>query len=349
MDHLRDSLLSSLPRDTPSTATIDHARRDQEGTRQSIARGEFKDVREIAFSNRTWVVTSRYCDIGDGVDSLEGHIHSLWHMYYELGRKISCESPEHEGIVLDILRIQGMGPLTRPARGVNGIDIARTVDGTLWNDLPFLVGDMTDFWINHSASMSGTHRLNFATFLAKLASTRVSKDRLCQVALLIFRALFETPQVLRSGEGSDEEDLNRSTKQLEVFHLLPAAVAWLRIASHNLLLLSEVYWNDCPSHISKGGEDFRQSGLGQRSSAGFSPWRYLFWLKRLHQIQEEADEANEKALEVLATDGIQYMVNTIKQRNSEILRAYKNGGDVLHQDKYLSCLKPLALVEEPQA
>ncbi|RAQ40836.1 hypothetical protein AFGD_007137 [Aspergillus flavus] len=138
MDHLRDSLLSSVPRDTPSTAAIDHARRDREGTRQAVAWGEFKEVRDMAFSNRTWVVTSRYCDIGDGVDSLEGHIHSLWYMYYELGRNITPESSEHEGLVLDILRIQGMGPLTRPARGVSGIDIARTVDGTLWNDLPFM-------------------------------------------------------------------------------------------------------------------------------------------------------------------------------------------------------------------
>ncbi|CAG7945133.1 unnamed protein product [Penicillium nalgiovense] len=100
MDHLRDSLLSSLSRDTPSTATIDHARRDQEGTRQSVARGEIKEVRGMAFSNGVWVVTSRYCDTGDGVDSLEDHIHSLWYMYYELGREISSESPKHEGIVL---------------------------------------------------------------------------------------------------------------------------------------------------------------------------------------------------------------------------------------------------------
>ncbi|KAJ5671294.1 hypothetical protein N7507_000421 [Penicillium longicatenatum] len=349
MDYLRDSLLSSLPRDTPSTETIDHARRDQEGTRQAIARGEFKEVRDMAFSNRTWVVTKRYCDIGDGVDSLEAHIHSLWYMYYELGRNISSESPEHEGIVLDILRIQGMGPLTRHARGVNGIDIARTVDGTLWNDLPFLVGDMTNFWVNHSASMSGTRRLNLATFLAKLASTRVAKDRLCQVALLIFRSLFESPRALRTGEESDEEDLNRGTRQLEVFHLLPAVVAWLKIASHNLLLLSEVYWNDCSSAISKGGEDFVESELGQRSPAGFSLWRYMFWLKRLHEIQEEAKEVNEKALEGLATDGIQYMINTIKERNSEVRRAYKNGGGALHQDKHLSCLKPLARVEEPES
>ncbi|KAE8366620.1 hypothetical protein BDV27DRAFT_143485 [Aspergillus caelatus] len=243
MAHLRDSLLSSLPRDTLSTATIDHAHRDQEGTRQSVARGESKEVRDMAFN---------------GVDSLEGHIHPLWYMYYELGKAVSSESPEHEGLVPDILRIQGMGPLTRPARGVHEIDIARTVDGTLWNDPPFLVGDMTNFWINPAT--------------------------LC-------------------------------TKQFEVFHLLPAAVAWLKIASHNLLLLSEMCWNDFPSHISKG----------------------------------KAKEANEKSLEKLATDGIQYIISTVKQRNSEILRAYKNGGNALHQDKHLSCLKPLARVEEPES
>ena len=97
-----------------------------------------------------------------------------------------------------------------------------------------------------------------------------------------------------------------------------------------------------------GGEEFLESVLGQRSPVGFSHWRYMFWLKRLHKIQEEAKEANEKALEELATDGIEYMVNTIKERNSEVLRAYANGGDTLHQDKDLSCLKPLAGVEEPE-
>lgn len=348
MYHRRDSLLSPQPRDTLSTATIDFARSDKESTRQAAARGEFNEIRDTGFHNRTWIITTRYCDIGDGVDSLESYIHSLWYIYYELGRGISSESPEHEGIVLDILRIQGMGPLTRPARGVYGIDIARTVDGALWSDLPFLVGDMTGFWIKHAASMSGAHRLNFATFLAKLASTRVAKDRLCQVALLIFRPLFESPQVLRSGEGSDDEDLDRATHRLEIFHLLPAAVAWLKLAGHNLLLLSDVYWNDCPSHIGKGGEEFLESELGQRSPTGFSPWRYMFWLKRLHEIQEEAKEANEKVLEELATDGIEFTITIIKQRNAEILRVYKNGGDALHQDKHLSCLNPLAGIEEPE-
>lgn len=94
---------------------------------------------------------------------------------------------------------------------------------------------MINLWVNHSASISGARHRNFATFLAKLASTRVVKDKLYQVDLLIFRALFENPQTLRTGKESEEEDLNQYTKQFEVFHLLPVAVAWLKIASHSLL------------------------------------------------------------------------------------------------------------------
>lgn len=348
MDQLRDALPSVQPSDNPTT-TDEHTRTDQESTRQSIAREEFNLSRDVAFGNRTWVVTSRFCDVGDGVDSLENQIHSMWSIYYELGRITPSESPEHEGLIFDILRIQGMGPLTRPVRGVNGVDIARTVDGTLWNDLPFLAGDMIDFWVKNMASMSGAHRLNFATFLAKLASTRVVKDRLCQIALLLFRELFESGRELRTGEESDEEDPGRGMRQLEVFHLLPAAVAWLKEANHNLLLLSDTEWNDCPSDIGKGGEDFLESKLGQQSRTAFSPWRYMFWLKRLHEIEEEAKEANDKALEELAADGIEYMVNIIKARNAEVLRVYENGGDVLHQDKHLSCLKAIVFGEEEES
>ncbi|CAG8293327.1 unnamed protein product [Penicillium salamii] len=345
MHHLRDSLLSSVPKDSSNLPTGDYVLRDQEDARQSVARGEFKQVRETAFSNRTWAITSRYCSVADGVDTLEDYIHPLWYMYYELGRSISCDAPEHEGIVLDILRIQGMGPLTRPSPGGRGIDIARTADGALWTDLPLFAGDMVNLWSINRATMSGAHRLNFATFLAKLASARVAKDRLCQVALLIFRDLFEIGRDLRTGELTDDEDLHRGTRDLEVFHLLPAAVAWLKEVGHNLVLLSDVYWNDCPSDVSKGGREFLESELGQRSPAGFSPWRYIFWLKRLAQVQEEAKEANEKALESLAEDGCEYMVNMIRDKNSEIIRAYKTSGDSFRQDKHLSCLRELAYPE----
>lgn len=122
-------------------------------------------------------------------------------MYYQLGLHTPYESEtaEQDSLVLDILRIQGKGPLTRPVSGNYGIDIARTVDGTLWNDLPFLVSDMTDHWLKESGAMSAPQRLNVASFLAKLASNRVSKDRMCQVALLLFRYALENPQEISRG------------------------------------------------------------------------------------------------------------------------------------------------------
>lgn len=44
---------------------------------------------------------------------------------------------------------------------------------------------MTDFWINNCGPMSETQRLNFASYLVKVASTCICKDRMCQVALVI--------------------------------------------------------------------------------------------------------------------------------------------------------------------
>lgn len=73
----------------------------------------------------------------------------------------------------------------------------------------------------------------------------------------------------------------------------------------------------------------------------------MYWLKRLHEIQEEAKEANEKCLEEYATDSINIMVSNVEERNSEILGVYQTGGDVLHQDKHLLCLKNLMKSEIP--
>jgi hypothetical protein len=339
MHHLRDALLSPSPIGIPELTMLDRAASDRQDVRECVARGELEEVRGAAFYNRTWIVSDRYCNVGDGVDSLVGYLHSLWHMYYQLSRHTSHETSDHDRLVLDILRIQGLGPLTRPVSGLYGIDIARTVEGTLWNDLPFLVTDMTDFWINNCASMSGIQRLNFTSFLAKLASTRVSKDRMCQIALVLFRFTLEDRRELRSTEKPDDEDTHRSISDLDIAHLLPAVCTWIKEAGHNLIQLSDVSWNDCPSTIGQGGKKFIESELGKRSPTGFTPWRCMYWLKRLHEIQEEAKEVNEKHLEEYATDAIDRMVRQMQDRNSGIIRAYQNGGDVLHQDKHLLCLK----------
>jgi hypothetical protein len=339
MHHLRDALLGSSPKGPPDLAGLDGAARSRRDICESAARGEFDELRGLAFYNLTWITNHRYSGIGDGVDSLEGYIHTLWHIYYQLARNTAHGTSDQDRLILNIVRTQGLGPLTRPVSGLYGIDIARTVEGTLWNDLPFLATDVTEFWINNCASLSGIHRLNFASFLAKLASTRVNKDRVSQVALVLFTSTFEVGRDLGHADEPDQEDSHRTMRMLDLRHLLPAACAWIKEAGHVLIQLSDVSWNDCPSTIGQGGKKFVESEFGQRSPTGFTPWRLMYWLKRLHEIQEEAKEASEKRIEELATDAISQLSKVIKDRNFGILRAYQNGWDALREDKHLVCLK----------
>ncbi|OQE42165.1 hypothetical protein PENCOP_c004G06906 [Penicillium coprophilum] len=195
----------------------------------------------------------------------------------------------------------------RPARG-GGIDIARTPDGTVWNDLPFLATDTTECWINSYAEMDSKQRLNAASFLAKLASTRIANDQLCQIALAIFRTTFESERPLGSSSNPDDENNHRT--------FLPIA-----------------------STLGRGGSSFVQSELGQRAPGGFSPWRWLYWLKRLHQIADEASKADENFLAEEAAKAIEIMLGHVKERNSQILKVFEAAGDAVTQGKDLMGLK----------
>ncbi|KAJ6138763.1 hypothetical protein N7471_005249 [Penicillium samsonianum] len=149
---------------------------------------------------------------------------------------------------------------------------------------------MTECWINDCAEMDLKQRLNAASFLAKLASTRIANDRLCQIALVLFRDTFESERPLGSSNEPDDEneDHRRTMPGFTIASLLPSACAWIREAGHNIILLSDVSWNDCShSTIGTGGFTFVQSELGQQAPGGFSPWRWLYWLKRLHQIADD--------------------------------------------------------------
>ncbi|GCB27085.1 hypothetical protein AAWM_09970 [Aspergillus awamori] len=124
----------------------------------------------------------------------------------EAGRYLSHDSPGHDAIVLDILRIQGKGPLSRP------------------KGLPFSVSDMVEFWINGFVTMSGTQRLNLSSFFAKVASTRDYMDGLCQIAPFLFRATLENENKdLCSVNESDAEDPIRAMNRLSMVDVLAEA------------------------------------------------------------------------------------------------------------------------------
>ncbi|KAA8651994.1 DUF3632 domain-containing protein [Aspergillus tanneri] len=220
-DLLRDS-----PRDSPSQFLVNLGPTDQVDVDEAARQGQFNLLRSMAH-NKRWFISHSYCRSGDSLDSSQPILHSLWYIYYQCSKYISYESTEQDRLVLDILRTRGQGPLMRPAPSC-GIDIARTPDGAVWNDLPFLATDMTNFWVNNCAAMSANQRLNVASFLAKLASTRVVKDKLCQIALILFSETFESLRRLGSSNEPSEEEPRRTMNTLTIAALLPSACAWIK-------------------------------------------------------------------------------------------------------------------------
>ncbi|KAI9925350.1 hypothetical protein ASPWEDRAFT_176825 [Aspergillus wentii DTO 134E9] len=339
MDLLSDS--SSLPpKGEADPFLVASSPGDRASVHHAFSQGQFEELRPAAY-NKTWIISERFCRIGDSVDSFEPILHNLWYIYYQGGRYLSHESSEHDRLVLDVLRTRGRGPLTRLAPSGCGIDIARTPAGALWNDLPYLVADMTEFWVNDCATMEVAQRVNFASFLAKLASTSIDKDRLCQIALLVFRETFEND---RRSLGSTNEPVDdnpgRTMHDLSIAALLPAACAWFREAGYNILLLSDACWNDTSPSIGQGGKAFIESELGQRAPAGFSPWRWMYWLKRLHEIVDEAGKEGDKDLAELGIDAIEIMLGHVEERNSRILRVFEGATD-LQKDEHFVGLKKL--------
>ncbi|PKY02101.1 hypothetical protein P168DRAFT_292206 [Aspergillus campestris IBT 28561] len=307
-DLLADSTYSP-PRGEPDPYLVSSSPGDREGLHDAAVKGQFEEFRPAA-NNKTWIISERYCRIGDSVDSFEPILHNLWYLYYQGGRYMSHESTEHDRLVLDVVRTRGLGPLTRPAPSGCGIDIARTPAGP---------------------------------------STRVDGDRLCQIALVLFRDALETEREFGTAKALADADPRRTMLDLSIAALLPAVCTWLNEAGRNLLLLSDASWNSCPATIAQCGETFIESELGRRAPAGFSPWRWMYWLKRLHEIGRLADEASESGLKECAQDAIETMLGHVEERNSKILRVFEGVDDKLKQDPDLVGLKNLMKEDEGDA
>ncbi|KAE8150894.1 hypothetical protein BDV25DRAFT_139408 [Aspergillus avenaceus] len=94
-------------------------------------------------------------------------------------------------------------------------------------------------------------------------------------------------------------------------------------------------WDNCPIEVGAGGELFVKSELGQRSSAAFSPWRWLYWLKRLGEIHIEATKAGKCELAEQANDVIDYMLTHVEDRESNVLTEFEITPGLI-EDQYRS-------------
>ncbi|KAF9894006.1 hypothetical protein FE257_008977 [Aspergillus nanangensis] len=298
---------------------------DAQNGKKGICKCSFRKIRQNDGNYQRWIETGKPTSFGASHGTMLGSL--------AITIAMAMETTTH-----------GAGPTSsryypasraRPASQC-GLDIARTPDGTLWNDLPYLAPDMTELWLDACGEMSRTQRLNASTFLAKLASTRVANDQLCQIALTLCRLTFETEDHLGNTNGPDEEDKRRTMSELSIAELLPSVCAWFREAGHNLTFLSELSWNDCTNtEIGRLGYTFEQSGFGHRCGGRFSPWRWLYWLKQLHLIADEAAKADEPSLVEAAKETIEFMLNRAKDRQSTIIEIFKTASDPIKNDEHL--------------
>ncbi|KKP07053.1 hypothetical protein THAR02_00812 [Trichoderma harzianum] len=270
---------------------------DRTSTEEAIRQKDFDGLKSSAH-NKISFINESYSRAGRSAEELKYMLQCLWVVYYQVGKNVPYSSPEQDTWVLHIVQVRGQGNLTRRAQSSlnvddgdnynnnNKLEIATTSAGTIWEDLPFFTADMTDFWVKDCATMSAAQRANFSHFLAKLASAGVD-DNLCGIALLVFIDAFETVRSLGSLADQSHEDPHRALHDLTIAALLPAAQAWLHIANNKIVQLSDKLRNNFAT-VKQDDSTFTKSELGRRSSAVFSPWRWMYWLKRLEEIKEEA-------------------------------------------------------------
>jgi hypothetical protein len=314
-------------------------------------------------------LNSRLADLPSPPDpaSLDVDMHDLWHMYWYGAIHTAPESPKLHRLVFGIIEAREQGILTAEGRESQSVPEteqeggvgrgqqhehrhdelqATTSDGSrIWTDLPFLVADMTSHWVSDCASMSSVQRLSGAQFLALLAAAGAAPDNaLCGIALIVLRDALETPRHSGRVGVTMERDPGRQMQDLSMADLLPAANAWLFAAGRKIVLLSDAAAareDLFPEHVGGLGRllvdagdagDDATSGRGMRG--GFSPQRWIWWLRRLEEIASMASEAGEDgpSLKSLVHGMMDNMMLIAQQTNGPVRKALQqSGGLVRHR------------------
>ncbi|KAL7932091.1 hypothetical protein V8C35DRAFT_308463 [Trichoderma chlorosporum] len=341
--------MQDSPKDVAGPSVVDDfmaqlqwlSKGDRESIEEAIRQKDFDGLKSSANSKISFI-NEEYSRAGRPADAFKPILQDLWYLYYQVGKNVPYSSPEQDKWILHILQARGQGNLTRRAQSSQKDDdddnhkreIATTSAGVIWDDLPFFTADMADFWVKDFATMSATQRVNLSHFLAKLTSTGVD-DNLCGIALLIFIDTFETVRSMSSLVDQSNEDSHRILHDLTIADLLPAAQAWLHDASHKIIQLSDKLWNSPPT-FKRDETTFNQSELGRRSSAAFSPWRWMYWLKRLEEIKEEAKQAGEITLAKDVMGTMEHMLTMVDQTDTLVQRELEAVGNLVRNQHRFS-------------
>lgn len=257
------------------------------------------------------------------IETFEWDLHDLWHAYYHAAINTSHESPNMDSLAFQLLQAKGQGVLMRRGSQVTDAEEAITSDGSIWTDLPFLVPDMTSYWIHDYAKMSASQRLNLASFLAKLACIGLNNDRLSGIALIVLRDALETRRPIGDLNDQEIENTLRLEADVSIGSLLLAVNAWLFTAGLKIIQLSDKQWNNCPTEVGKCGDLVLENG---GMDAGFSPARWLFWLRRLEGIAADARQAGKEALVKHVQGMMDNMLLIVGDTESAVKKALDDAG-----------------------
>ncbi|KAI1429171.1 hypothetical protein F5Y12DRAFT_541352 [Xylaria sp. FL1777] len=260
-------------------------------------------------------------------------LQNLWHLYYVAGKH--CSEDAVAPVVLQLVEISHRGLLARNQISSSGaIEVEHApvvvrvgnhiIQQYLWQDLPFLVPDMTSYWIQDCARMSSSQRVRISFFWASLvaASSAPWSYGLCRIALIVLRDTLETQRrLVRAGVepgGDDSENAGRTIDMLTIADLMRAANAWLVRAGGRITQLCEAGDGNMaagltmpvPEEVSRLGPLAQAAGI-QAVPGGFSSQRWFFWLRRLDEIGAEASPQG------LADSSVMGMTSPFVQRVRE--------------------------------
>ncbi|KAF2969605.1 hypothetical protein GQX73_g3985 [Xylaria multiplex] len=260
-------------------------------------------------------------------------LQNLWHLYYVAGKH--CPEEAVAPVVLQLIETSQRGLLARNRIGSSGgMEVehapvivrvgSHIIQQYLWQDLPFLVPDMTSYWVQDCARMSSSQRVRINFFWASLVagSSAPWSYGLCRIALIVLRDTLETQRrLVRAGVepgGEDSENSGRTIDMLTVADLLPAANAWLVRAGGRITQLCEAGDSNTamgltmpvPEEVSQLGPLAQAAGI-QAVPGGFSSQRWIFWLRRLDEIGAEASPPG------LADSSVMGMASPFVQRVRE--------------------------------
>ncbi|KAK3897067.1 hypothetical protein C8A05DRAFT_20093 [Staphylotrichum tortipilum] len=277
---------------------------------------------------------------------LDIDLHDLWHTYWHGAINTAPDSPKLDRLALQIIQAREQGVLTREQTSETSrvsLEAMASNGQRLWTDLPFLVEDMAAHWTNGCAEMSSAQRLSGAQFLALLAAAGGAvDDAICGVGLVVLREALETPRPLGT-LGAADGDPGRQIGGMSVADLLPAANVWLFTAGWKLVRLSDGGW--------EGGDGV---GLGELVTSGryrwevprhggFSPQRWMWWLRRLDEIASKVEDGNADELGgfgAFVKGMMDNMLHIAAQTNGPVGQAAQQAGGMVRHRPQVRVLGP---------